>query len=156
VIQLNTLMGTILTLTFTLSACGTVAQEANSAQDTQEPSSSSTARPPAILSHYTPQGARVQAYLDNQTTSASFGEAPVQSKFITVYISCIGTGELAMSIPELPNVKNMKLPCRLGPIYTQFQVVKLKSYTVSIASSKAQRWSGTITLNDKISDEQVG
>ena len=101
---------------------------------------------PSIVNHHVPSGEKVIGSLDNQTATARLGQFRVESKFIKVYLTCFGPGEVLISVD---GVGKFPLPCNqsdIVPSENQFQVSDLKSYSVAIESAAGQRWAATLAM----------
>lgn len=101
---------------------------------------------PTTVNHHVPSGEKVVGSLDNQTATMSLGQFSVESKFIKVYLTCFGPGEVLINVD---GVGKFPLPCNQNdvvPSENQFEVSHLKSYSVGIESAVGQRWAATLAI----------
>lgn len=108
-------------------------------------STTANTQKPMEITAYSPPGEKVIASLDNQTASNSAGAFDARSKFINVYLTCAGPGNVFIKVS---GIGRFELPCLeddVVPSTNQFEVSSIKSYEVSVESKNNQKWALSIS-----------
>lgn len=111
--------------------------------------SAASTQTPMEVTAYSPPGEKVIASLDNQTASNSAGAFDTRSKFINVYLTCAGPGNIFIKVS---GIGRFELPCLEGdvvPSTNQFEVSNIKSYELGVESANNQKWAISITETEK-------
>lgn len=112
---------------------------------TETTSPTTSAQEPSEVTSYSPPGEKVIASLNNQTSSNTAGSFETGSKFINVYLTCAGPGNIFIKVS---GIGRFELPCLEGdvvPSKNQFEVSSVKSYELSVESTENQKWALSMT-----------
>lgn len=132
-------------LVASLAACTTNDSSPTPPPTAAATTSSASTQKPVEVTAYSPPGEKVIGSLDNQTASNSAGVFDTRSKFINVYLTCAGPGNIFIKVS---GIGRFELPCLEGdivPSKNQFEVSSVKSYELSVESAKDQKWAISIT-----------
>lgn len=116
---------------------------------TMSPAATPTFSAPKSIEHYTPPGEDVVGSIDEQTGSATLGPFHVKSKFVKVYLTCLGQGNIVIN-PD--GIGTFPLPCTpdaVAPSVNEFQVNHLEKFKININAEPGQRWAATVAFPGK-------